>query len=253
MTVVTERPVTDHESWRHRLEDDALRIRRCLPSPLHELHGAVVERARAAGATGLVLTGSTARGRRTGISDLDYQLVGPRIDTKDLSRQLDLHVFSEGKLRARILAGDDFVQWGLRFGCVVFDRGVLRRSLELIAERRLWPDVERKRAHAGRSLELARRFVASGDVDGAVVQVRTALSLAARAHLLGAGIFPLSRAELPAQLSAVGHDDAAGALEQAIFASPPLDQLATALRRGEALLDYRTRTGAPASPENTAR
>ena len=45
------------------------------------LHAEVVDRARLGGALGLVLTGSTARGRRTDISDLDYHLVvGESID-----------------------------------------------------------------------------------------------------------------------------------------------------------------------------
>lgn len=222
--------------WKRKMGSDADQIRRCLPPELCELHDAVVERARSAAAQALILSGSTVRGRRTESSDLDYHLVGPRIEMKDLSSELDLHVLSEGKLESELLAGDDFVHWSLRFGCVVFDDGTVRRALRLLVERQAWPDVDRKRAHAAKSLELARRFVATGDEDGALEQVRTALSLAARARLLGEGTFPLSRAELPAQLDSIGCGDSARALAATIHASPPLPELAQAVRQGEELL-----------------
>jgi predicted nucleotidyltransferase len=58
------------------------------------LHDTVATRARQSGARALLLTGSTARGTRTPISDLDYHLVGEPITTDDLSDELDLHVVS---------------------------------------------------------------------------------------------------------------------------------------------------------------
>lgn len=166
----------DDDAWLRKVNSDADLIARYLPRDLRELHSLVVERARASDAKALILSGSTVRDRRTGISDLDYHLVGRKIETRDLSRELDLHVISEGKLESEVLNGDDFVQWSLRFGCVVFDDGTVRRALRLIVEHQPWPDVKRKRAHAAKSLDLARRFVSTGDQDGALVQVRTALS-----------------------------------------------------------------------------
>jgi hypothetical protein len=225
-----------HETWARRLDDDRLAIQRGVHPKLRQLHDVVVSRAYAAGARGLILSGSTARFRRTEISDLDYHLVGPRIVTRDLSAQLDLHVLSEGELEAAILGGDDFVQWSLRFGLVVFDDGVLRRALQLMAEHRPWPDVERKLRHAAKSVDLARRFVATGDEDGALEQVRTALSLAARARLLSAGTFPLSRAELPEQLEALGFHEAGDALTATIVGPMSLEDLAAAVGHCEELL-----------------
>jgi hypothetical protein len=175
------------DTWTRRLKRDASEIARRLPHELLEIHRAVIDRARDAAAHALTLSGSTARSRRTRISDLDYHVIGPRILTRDLSSQLDLHTLTPAELDAHILAGDDFVQWSLRFGLIVFDDGHLRRAAALIATRRPWPDADRKRAHAAKSVDLARRMVASGDVDAALEQVRTALSLAARARLLRAG------------------------------------------------------------------
>lgn len=224
------------EAWSRRLSEDRAAIERCLPGELRQPHSVVVDRALGVGARGLILSGSTARSRRTQISDLDYHLVGHEIITRDLSPELDLHILSEAKLEKAVLCGDDFVQWSLRFGLVVFDDGVLRRTVRLIAEHQPWPDVDRKLRHAARSVDLARRFVATGDEDGALVQARTALSLAARARLLSVGTFPLSRAELPAQLAAIGFKDAGDALSATIYGAVPLDALAEAVRHGEELL-----------------
>jgi hypothetical protein len=231
------RDCASEEAWARRLRDDGAEIERCLPPELRTLHRVLVGRARAADALGLVLTGSTARSRRTGISDLDYHLVGPSIPTRDLSGAIDLHVLSSEELDANILSGDDFVQWSLRFGLIVFDHGVLYRAARRIVESGLWPDPDRKLRHAAKSVDLARRFVASGDVDGALVQVRTALSLAARARLLCAGIFPRSRAELPDQLSELGFGKAGNALAATIHEPVvTLDDLADAVSECEALI-----------------
>jgi predicted nucleotidyltransferase len=228
---------------------EATRIARIVPRGLWKLHQNVLRRAQDAGATGLVLTGSTVRGARTENSDLDYHLIGPPIDVADLSLELDLHVLSEKKLVHDVLAGDDFIHWSLRFGVVVFDEGPVARARLLLTGRRPWPDVTRKREHAARSVVLARKFVATGDEDGALEQVRTALSLASRARLLGEGVFPLARAELPAQLEAIGCATAARALAAAIHTAPSLDNLALMVEEGEGLLAHPLNA---ASPPDTA-
>ena len=225
------------DAWERRLKADRELIERLMPDSLRHLHRVVVARAQHVGAPALILSGSTARGHRTEISDLDYHLVGDEIATRDLSAQLDLHVLSTEELRTEILGGDDFIQWSLRFGRVVFDDGTLLEAIRLITERRPWPDIERKRDHAAKSLELARRVVESGDQDGALVQVRTGLSLAARAYLLSKGEFPMSRAELPGQLLAAGELGAAQALRACIQGEPPLEVLGDAVVEGANLLE----------------
>ncbi len=226
----------EEQTWNRKLVGDAGAVRELLPAKLHSLHEIVVARARSVAALALILSGSTARGGRTQMSDLDYHLIGTEIETADLSLELDIHTLSPEQLESEILLGDDFVQWSLRFGCVVFDDGTARRGLRLIDEYRPWPDAERKRGHAAKSLSLAGRFVASGDEDGALEQVRTALSLAARAKLLRIGVFPLCRSELPAQLAAAGYPEAGRALEDTIHESPSLDALSQAVAAGEGLL-----------------
>lgn len=226
----------DESAWLRKLESDRDLVVQVLPAELRQIHETVVERAHQADAQALILSGSTIRECRTAISDLDYHLVGRKIETKDLSRELDLHVLSEEKLESELLAGDDFVQWSLRFGCVMFDDGAIRRALQLISEVQGWPSVERKYAQAAKSLDLARRFVDTGDEDGALEQARTALSLAARACLLGAGVFPLARAELPSQLQAIGAARTARDLAATIYGSPSITELRAAVEHAEAVL-----------------
>lgn len=225
------------EDWQQRLTTDAVATDRFLPTRLRAVHASIVARAHDLYACGLILSGSTARGRRTEISDLDYHLIGAPIDVEDLSHELDLHVLSARKLEAQILSGDDFVQWSLRFGRIVFDDGTIRAAIRLIAERRLWPDVERKCEHASKSLDLAERVIASGDEDAALLQVRTALSLAARAFLLSIRAFPLTRAELPGQLEGAGRTGPAKALAETIDGIPGLEELAVGVSHGRGLIE----------------
>ena len=241
--------LTEH-GWARRILADRDAAARLIPDALSSLHHAVVSRAREAGASSLILSGSTARGFRTEISDLDYHLVGDKIFTRDLSMELDLHVLSPEGLRAEVLEGDDFVQWSIRFGLLLFDDGAVLEAARTIVEERPWPDVERKVEHAGKSLDLARRVVEAGDADGAQIQVRTALSLATRAYLLSVGVFPLSRAELPKQLLTAGQSESAAALEACIHGEPSLEALAKIVSDGSALLD---RFGEPFSSRQYSR
>lgn len=80
-------------------------------------------------------------------------------------------------------------------------------------------------------------MVESGDHDAGVEQVRTALSLIARWRLLEDGQFPLARAELPAQLDALGHTRLAIDLDATIHDAPPLRQLGLSVEAAYDLLD----------------
>jgi len=219
-----------------RLSNEADRIQKLLPERLRLVHDALELRARGAGAQALMLTGSTARGTRTLASDLDYHLIGTPIAFDSLPDEIDLHVVSPARLRARLLEGDDFTHWSLRFGCVVFDTGIVRESQDLIAEQKLWPDPLRKRQQAQKSLGIARAMVASGDHEAAVEQVRTALTLAARWRLLADRMFPLSRPEIPAQLEDLGYNALAADLRATIVEAPQLTRLAQSVETTIALL-----------------
>ncbi len=174
-------------------------------------------RAQGLGAEAFALTGSTARSQRTAISDLDYHVIGPRPSRSGLADEVDIVATDAGRFWEKLRAGDDYVQWTLRCGCILFDRtGIFRDGLRVLATERLWPDPSRKRARLPSHRKHAERLIELGDRDAAHEQVRAALTSAARAVLLDAGVFPLSRTELPAQLHAIGRVRLASALRATI-------------------------------------
>ncbi len=114
----------DDGGWTRRLRNDAAIARGNQTPELRRITDVVVKRAIACGARGVALTGSTARAKRTMISDLDYHVVGARPDVQDLPADVDIYVSPPEKMRAKLQQGDDFVQWTLRCGCILYYTGV---------------------------------------------------------------------------------------------------------------------------------
>jgi predicted nucleotidyltransferase len=220
------------KEWRRRIEADTARALDPHVQALSEPIATVASRARRLGAKGLVLTGSTAREQRTEASDLDFLVVGPRPSVNDLATEVDLRALSPDEFARRVLDGDEYVQWALRFGCVLHDSGVLREAAHAISVRGIWPEPERKRGHARTLLELAARILQSGDRDASEEAMRAALTAVAHWVLLSNRIFPLSREEIPDQLLELGSFDLAAALHRTIRGEPELDELAVDLHLG---------------------
>lgn len=204
-------------AWRERLVRDARRADANQTPAQRRITEALLARARELDAEAFALTGSTARSQRTAISDLDYHVIGPRPSRAGLADEVDIVATDAGRFWEKLRAGDDYVQWTLRFGCVLLDRtGVFREGMRILSTERLWPDTARKHARLPSHRRHAQRLIELGDRDAAQEQVRAALTSAARAVLLDAGVFPLSRTELPAQLHAIGRARLAFALRAAI-------------------------------------
>jgi hypothetical protein len=225
----------DGELWVSRLLSDRRCATRHQTADLARITAAVESRARRLGAAALVLTGSTARGRRSAVSDLDYHVIGAHPDLGDLPAEIDLYCDDPAEFADKLERGDDFAHWTLRHGCVLFDSGALLDAAAQAAERDLWPDPERKLRQARRTLEFAERLLASGDHAAALEQARGALSLTARWWLLAHDVFPLSRAELPAQLRDLGQPALAHVLEAAIHDRPDMDDLGASVATARAL------------------
>lgn len=215
----------DDGAWQERLEADRQRAQAVQTPPQRTVTDTVVERALAAGAEAVALTGSTVRMRRTAISDLDYHVVGSRPSVSDLPGEVDIYVGDRDAFWTKLRGGDDFVQWTLREGCILVDSGIFRDGLRAIAVEGLWPDpgpkLERLPAHVG----LIARLLEMGDRDAAQAELRAALTSAARAVLLAAEVFPLARAELPDQLRAIGGSSLGDALQVLIETEPSLHEL----------------------------
>ncbi len=222
--------------WRQRLQEDRERAMRNQTPNQREITAVVMARSLELGAESFALTGSTARRRRTPLSDLDFHVIGPRPDISDLPGELDVVASSATRFHRRLLDGDDFAQWTLRYGCVLHDSGTMRDGVRLIVARHLWPSGERKLASLPDHRREIERLIKMGDRDSAQEQVRAALTAAARGLLLGGGVFPLSRRELPVQLRRAGHESIARMLNMVIHEEPNIADLAASLAYLDATL-----------------
>lgn len=219
------------------MRDDRDRAARCQTPEQRVITATVMSRAVALGASGFALTGSTARERRTAISDLDYHVIGRRPNVSDLPGDVDVVATSVERFRSRLLEGDDFVQWTLRCGCILHDAGPMRDAVRLIADTGLWPDAQRKLDSLQLDRNEVERLISMGDQGAAQEQLRAMLTTAARGLLLHAQTFPLARAELPAQLEQAGYDRLAQALHRIIHSAVQLDELEAGLRVLDATLE----------------
>lgn len=236
----------DDGAWAARLALDRKTATRNQSAAQREITEILLQRARRSGAEAFALTGSTARDRRTATSDLDYQVVGPRPSHDDLAEEVDIYAGDADHFWRKLRSGDDFVQWTLRFGCVLFDAGIFRAGLRAIATETLWPDPHAKVVRLPELRDLASRLIRMGDRDAAQDQVRAALTSAARALLLDARVFPLARSELPDQLEAVGYERMGTALADTIHREPSLGQLERDLAEMEPALSlFRSLTPKP--------
>lgn len=220
---------TDDRLWDAKLSADLRRARRNQTPAQHRITCEIRQRAAKSGADAVAVTGSTARNRRTEISDLDYHVVGARFKSSDLPGDVDVYFGDADRFWSKLRAGDDFVQWTLRFGCILMDRGIFRAGLRSIALEEMWPDADAKFARLPEMQELACRLIKMGDRDAAQDQVRATLTSLARGLLLESRVFPLARKELPGQLRRITHATVADALEQSIYEKPTLTDLRTAL------------------------
>jgi hypothetical protein len=219
-------PQLSDAGWSLRLRDDATRAIRNQSVEQRLITDTIMSRALRIGAEGFALTGSTARRRRTAISDLDYHVIGQRPDVSDLPGDVDIVAVSPSRFLEQLRDGDDYPQWTLRCGCILYDAGVMRDGFSLITHEDLWPNGNRKLASLADHRREVERLVRMGDRDAAQDQVRATLTTAARGLLLRAGVFPLARSELVGQLNHVGYQDLAHALGASIYQEQSLDNLA---------------------------
>lgn len=227
----------DDAVWVARLEADRVRAERNQTSSQRLVSATVIERALSAGAEAVALTGSTARGRRTATSDLDrHPHRGSTSALRGSERRPRPVRNLVGSPLGTSTGGDDFIQWTLRFGCILIDHGVFREVLTEIAETGRWPDPQHKRDRADELLGFAERIIATGDLDAAQDQTRAAVTAVARWLLLANREFPLARDELSAQVLALGCFDLAAAVSRLIHAEPCLDELATAVEIGRLVI-----------------
>jgi predicted nucleotidyltransferase len=230
--------------WEERLHFDCDRVARNQSPRLAAITEKVQERARDAGALAVILSGSTARGRRTWVSDLDYHVIGTAsVEIGDLREDIDLYADPADRFWAKLRSGDDFAHWSVWYGCVLFDTGIVREAAQWIADHDAWPDPERKLRQAETALTFAEQMAASGDYGATLEQVRGSLSLVARWLLLSREVFPLARDELSGQLEQLGYAELGRALHRSIHERPADDYLGEALLHARSILEEKSSAG----------
>lgn len=228
--------VSVDSSWTARLREDRSRASKLQTRVQRQASDTLLRRALALGAEAVALTGSTVRARRTVTSDLDLMVVGQRPTIAGIQEDVDIYAACPKAFWERLLAGDDYIQWTLRFGCILHDDGILHAASRHIEENGLTPSVERKLTQAGRGLSLAWRVLESDDIDAAREQCRAALTTISRWLLIANEELPLSRDELSTQLLTLGRADLAAALHRLIHSAPAIDELRACLQLGEQLI-----------------
>lgn len=222
--------------WETRMREDRRRAAGLKTPSQRQATETILQRALDLGAEAVVLTGSTVRARRTAMSDLDFMIVGERPDCSGVQEDIDVYAAGATAFWERLLAGDDYIQWTLRFGWVLHDDGILHAASDHIRASGLTPSAGRKLTQARRGLSLARLVLDSGDVEAAREQCRAALTTVARWLLIVNGVFPLARDELSDQVLALGCFDLAAALHRLIHDEPCSDELRTGLELGRVLI-----------------
>ncbi|MHB0886115.1 MAG: nucleotidyltransferase domain-containing protein [Bacillota bacterium] len=179
--------------------------------------GEVLQRLRDLGeldTASVIVLGSVARGRQTPNSDIDF-LVLTKSSTRRWVPPIDVHLHLETRdeFLSRLRRGEDFEAWAVRFGVTVSDPSGWWESTRLNPDlRRIWPDWRNKVDQAEKRRRLAEQLLEDGDIEGAAEEYLMSASHLARAVLQKAGVFPLSRPEMPGQLDVLGQADLSRAL-----------------------------------------
>ncbi len=184
----------------------------------------------------VVLIGSAARGCRTDQSDIDMLFISTqKILRIPVISGYHIKFSTDVDFRRRLNAGEDFESWCGRYGVTLLDRGVWAKIKA--CSQTVWPRWETKVVHGVRRLFLASQLLRMGDTFAAREELVFVLGHIARGLLLKAGIFPLSRPELAAQVREIGYPHLADLHERLrTVDSPSLSDLSVGLHYSKKLL-----------------
>ncbi len=174
----------------------------------------------------IILIGSAARGKETWRSDVDLLVITPALAGKMRSpRRFHLLYQTRERFVSRLNSGDDFAVWAFRYGRPLSDDSRWWQDMLAQPPNVPWPDWEQKLGQADKRLIAARKALEDGDTEAAEEEYLMAASHLARASLLRAGVFPLSRPELPDQLRVIGRVDESQMLAELILGEAPDSRL----------------------------
>ncbi|MGB9242909.1 MAG: nucleotidyltransferase domain-containing protein [Candidatus Acidiferrales bacterium] len=168
----------------------------------------------------VILIGSVARSTHTSQSDLDLLVISDQLPLVERhADRLHVQALTAQQFTERLRAGDDFAAWCVRYGVPI---ATAKPWLDIVssAEAAIWPDWHTKVHHAARRLALAAVLLQTEDIAAAGEEMLYAVSHTARAILLKAGVFPLSRPEIISQLRETNHERLAKMLEDLSYQEP---------------------------------
>ena len=161
-----------------------------------------------------VLVGSFARKTSTERSDIDIVFVSEqKLQRPRCTARVHAQLFVADELRRKLRDGDDFASWCVRLGLPIADPGIWA-TITADPEAVEWPNWKPKIMHAMRRLILASDLRETGDLTAASEEALYAATHTARAILLRAAVFPLSRPEMVDQLATAGHQPLAELLRR---------------------------------------
>jgi hypothetical protein len=130
--------VADAGVWADRLRFVRARAARSQTPELAAITATVEARSQDVGAQALILSGSTARARRTQVSDLDYHVIGGRPEIGQPTEDIDLFCDDAESFMAKLRAGDDLVYWSVWYGRILFDDGIVQSAASYAASHDRW-------------------------------------------------------------------------------------------------------------------
>ena len=186
----------------------------------------------------VVLIGSVARNTETPRSDVDVLILTEHgVHVPSTPRRFHVHQIDRDRMVKRLVRGDDFPAWCIRYGIPIWDSGLWAEIVNS-EEARVWPDWRKKLPHAARRLLLGTTLLLTGDEDASAEEMLYSVTHIARALLLRSGVFPLSRAELVQQIEEAGYPHLAMLLYKLIHERTTLPLIRQAQSYAKKLLCY---------------
>lgn len=172
----------------------------------------------------VLLMGSAARGSMTLRSDIDLLVITSNPLNRILTPpRIHLHPKTRADFLKSLRDGDELVSWAVRFAAPLRDSTGWWQ--EVSKSRTSWPDWRQKLVHIAKRLRTAQIAIKDGDKDASEEELVMAASHCGRAILLQVESFPLSRPELPMQLSQVGEQALSDILSRLMQGGVNLDEM----------------------------
>lgn len=168
----------------------------------------------------IVVMGSAVRERGHRRSDFDLLLIyrGKRPSIR-APLEVDIRFLASERANELVEQGHEVLCWALKFGTALYDPELFwQRLVQSWSKRIPLPSPDDAQERGEECLTRAIEMLKIGDESAADDLVLSALTQFARERLIGRGVFPASRPELPDQLRKLNKDDSlADLLDAAMF------------------------------------